>query len=298
MEENINFNENESGNTFSGYKIIIVILAVVIVAISILFYLNVSELKQNKASLTADKELLESQLTTVVANLDSIQTTNVEINRNLELERHRADSLLTKLRAEQKWSYNKIKSYEKELGTLREVMKGYVQQIKELNETNKKLADENVRYQKEIKTATLRADVAEEQSEELTAKIRQGSVIQARELNIIPLRGNREVSRIGRAENLKIELMLVANTIAIPGNRTVYARVIGPDGYALAKSEASLFTYQDSKITYTASREVDYQGKDLNVSLYYACEGLSAGKYTVEIYLDGYKIGTKAVEMK
>ena len=44
-------------------------------------------------------------------------------------------------------------------------------------------------------------------------------------------------------------------------------------------------------LTYSASREIDYKNKDLAVNVYYDGTGITSGKYQVEIYMDGHKIG-------
>ena len=75
------------------------------------------------------------------------------------IERQRADSLMQRLKQERSWSLAKIKQYEKEVGTLRTIMRGYLHQIDSLNTLNKKLIDENVSYRKEITTAQMRAEM-------------------------------------------------------------------------------------------------------------------------------------------
>lgn len=59
-------------------------------------------------------------------------------------------------------------------------MRGYLRQIDSLNTLNKNLIKENVSYRKEISSANLRAEVAEEKASELDTKVRQGAVIRAR----------------------------------------------------------------------------------------------------------------------
>lgn len=47
---------------------------------------------------------------------------------------------------------------------MRTVMEGYIHQIDSLNTLNQKLVNENITYRKEITSARLRADMAEEGS--------------------------------------------------------------------------------------------------------------------------------------
>ena len=48
----------------------------------------------------------------------------------------------------------------------------------------------------------------------------------------------------------------------------------------------------------SAVREIDYQNKDLEVGLYYNGAGITSGTYRVEVYMDGYMIGTTEAYLK
>ena len=125
----------DSGKSIRGYRIVIIILSVILVAISALYF-------------------------------------GIHRQQMLDNERGRADSLMNQLRKERRWSLAKIKQYEKEVGTLRTVMRGYLHQIDSLNSLNQKLITENISYRKEISSATLRAEMAEEKAAELDNKVR------------------------------------------------------------------------------------------------------------------------------
>ncbi len=45
-------------------------------------------------------------------------------------------------------------------------------------------------------------------------------------------------------------------------------------------------------------REIDYQNKDLEVGLYYNGAGITGGTYRVEVYMDGYQIGSAEAYLK
>ena len=144
-----------------------------------------------------------------------------------------------------------------------------------------------------------RAETAEEKSQELSTKVRQGAVIRARDIRLLALsKSDREVSRASRAERLRVDLVLVGNELAEPGERTVYVQIIGPDGYVLANASNALFDFEGDKITFSAARQVDYQNNDLSVSLFYNGSGITSGKYRVKIYTDGNLIGSNEIILR
>ncbi len=282
-----------------GYKLIIIILAALVLVVSGLFLLNINDLKEANQILNDEKISLSEELTLAVDDLNNIKTENDSINLSLDIQKHKADSLLNALKKERNFSRSKIRKYEKELGTLRSIMKRYVYQIDSLNTANKTLSKENIQYRAELKRTALRADAAEEQTQELSAKLRKGSLINARDISLLVSRKpNGSMTRAQRAKSMRIDFTLSANQIALPGERAVYARVITPEGYPLAESSSSLFDFEGEKLTFTAARDIDYQNDDLKVSLYYDCKDLKAGKYIVEVYMDNLIVGSNTIALK
>lgn len=293
------YDEPESNSALKGYKVAIIIMTVLLLALSFQYFRQVNMLRESEEMLSVERDTLQSRLGTIMGEFEDIQTENDTINHMLGIEKQRADSLMDRLRNERSWSYAKIKKYEQELGTLRTVMKGYVHQIDSLNQMNQHLVAENRRVTRELSGAQMRAESAEEQNQEFKSKLKKGAVIRARDITLKALRSNdKETTRVRNASRLRTDLVLSANELAIPGVRVVYIRIIGPEGYVLAGQGGSLFEYEGDKISFSASREVDYQGEDLNVSLYYNGGGITAGKYQLEVYLDGYVVGTNEIILK
>lgn len=282
--------------SIKGYKIVIIILAVILGAISFQYFRQVSQLKEDFA---VERDTLTNQMNVLMSDFNNLQTENDTISYNLGIERHKADSLMQRLNSERTFSRSKIRQYEKEVGTLRTVMRGFVKQIDSLNTLNKQLIAENVDYRKKVTTERLRADIAEEKADELSTKIRKGAVIRARNIALVALSSSdKEVTRASRAARLRVDFVLSANELAHPGDRTVYARITAPDGYIMANASNAVFDFEGDKLTYSASRDVDYQNQDLPVGLYYNGSGITGGKYKVAIFMDGYQIGSSEVIMR
>lgn len=279
-----------------GLKIMIIIMAVILVALSAIYFMQVKQMQEDFA---IERDTLTSQLTSLLNDYDTLKTLNDTLSVHYEGERQKADSLLQTLQKERRLSYAKIREYEKKMTYMREVMTGYIRQIDSLNTINKKLVSENSSIRKKILDYRLRAESAEEKSQELSTKVRQGSVIRARDIRLVALsKSDREVSRANRAERLRVDLVLVGNELSTPGERNVYTQIIGPDGYPLVNGSNALFDFEGSSITYSAMRSVDYQNNDLNVSLFYNGPGITSGKYQVKIYTDGHMIGSSEISLR
>ena len=206
---------------------------------------------------------------------------------------------MEQLKNERRLNYAKIRAYEKEVGTLRTVMQGYIRQIDSLNNINKKLTRENISYKKEISSAKLRAEMAEERAEELNNKVRVGSVIRARSISLEALNAkSKVVTRVKQAARLRVNFVLAANELAEPGNKVIYACVTSPEGYLLASPNAGNFDFEGEKKLYSQQREMAYEGNDLSGAIYIDGTGFTPGTYHIELYTDGRLIGESDVALR
>ncbi len=289
----------DAGKSIRGYRIVIVILSVILVALSALYFGIHRQQTLDNELLQADRDSIQNDLGRLMNDYDNLQSSNDTLSANLNVERGRVDSLMTRLKKERSWNLAKIKQYEKEVGTLRTIMRGYIHQIDSLNTLNKQLITENVSYRKEITSARLRADMAEEKAAELDNKVRAGSVLRARDIRLEALneRSN-PVSRVKNAARLRVDFVLAANDLATPGEKAVYLRIVSPDGYVLTTEAMPTFEFEGEPLSYSAMREVDYQNQDLEVGIYFNSTGFSAGTYTVQLYCEGRLIGSAQIVMR
>ncbi len=293
-------NNNEPADkNLKGYRIVIGLLVVILVAVSALYFSIHNQQQSDYTLLSADRDEVQSNLTELIAEFDDLETSNDELKINMEIERNRADSIITALQRERSFNYSKLKQYEREVGTLRSVMRGYLQQIDSLNNLNQQLISENVSFKKKISSVELRAEEAEERAKELDNRVKEGSRLRAEAISITTLNSKgREVSRAKRADRLSINFTIVPNELAAPGNKEIFARITSPDGYVLATEQIPTFDFNGEKLTYSSSREVDYQNASLPVSIFFAGEGFVEGVYLVELYYSNYMIGTSKVSLR
>jgi cell division protein FtsL len=279
-----------AAKSLKGYKMIVLLLAVILVAVSGLYFYQSHQLK---ADFAIERDTLTNRFQALSDDFSNLETTNLALGDSIVRERGRTDSVLQALAKERNLTRATIRRYEKELGTMRQVMAGYIYTIDSLGRLNQRLASENVTIKREIASERLRADAAEERADDADIKIRQGSRIRAGGVRLALLNGNnREVTRVRNAARLRVDLTLAANDLAQPGTRDIYAIVKGPEGYVLANPQSATFDFEGERTVYSAVRPVDYAGNDLEVSIYYEGGALTAGTYRMEIYVDGMLAGS------
>lgn len=287
----------------STSKVLIGVIVALIVAVVVLGVMYMSQMNQSKstqAQLSQEKDSIEANLTRMVSDYGNLKTSNDTINTQLQGERAKVEGLLGEMRRVKSVSYEQIKQYQSELGTLRAVMRSYVTQIDSLNTLNQALIAENIDVKKSYSSEKTKNQQLAEQNTTLSSQVVKGSIIKARGTNALPISARgKEMTRASRVEKVKVCFTLVENSIAQAGIKMVYLRITSPEGYLLAQSQADVFKAGGENLVYSAKREVDYQNQDVDMCIFYDTRGeLKPGTYSAAVFLDGSQIGTTQFILK
>ena len=113
------------------------IVLAVLAAIAIGLGIALSVVSRNNSSLVRElnkeKEDLSEQFRALQADFDSLNTDYESISHQLDTSREQVAQLIERLQNTDATNRAKIRQYEKELGTLRSIMRGYIIQIDSLN---------------------------------------------------------------------------------------------------------------------------------------------------------------------
>ena len=108
----------------------------------------------------------------------------------------------------------------------------------------------------------------------------------------------REQTRLSRSTQFVVTFTVARNITAEPGERTIYVRIMNPDGSVLSKSASNTFPYENGNILYSMKRTVEYGGEEIPVSMYWDIEEfLMPGTYKADIFADGHHIGSHSFLM-
>lgn len=266
---------------------ILVVVAVALVAVLGYVWSQksslISELEDEKRDLTEQMESLQNDYATLSSDYDSI-------NSQLDTSRAEVADLLERIKKTNATNRAKMRQYEKELGTLRSIMRNYIVQIDSLNSLNHKLTAEAAAARREAAASKAESAQLSQQVENLTGQVAAGSVIKARGLHIAAYNSSDKVTdRSSRTVRLLTSLSLVENDLAPKGPVRVFIRVKDPDGIILTNSNRSSFTFNGETMVASASRRVDYEGSEVELSIYLNdIPEYRKGVYTVEAYTEQF----------
>ncbi len=296
MEE-FNFVEEPTSENGKQKKILIAVAVVLVVLCGVLGYMwhkTDSELdvniEESKAALAASaQDLLDLQ--EAYSGL-SIQYDT--INMQLDSSRMEVELLMQKLQDERKISNATIKQYQKELGTLRTIMKGYIVQIDSLQKLNTKLTADAAAARKEAAASRKKTEELSKTVESLSGQVSAGAIIKAYGLKAEAYNKSDKVTdRSSRTTYILTSLTLGENDLAEKGPVTVYIRVKDPEGFLLVNGNQRAFEYNGEVMNCSASREVDYQGAAVELGIYLNdIPEYTKGVYTVEAYTSKALLGT------
>ncbi len=304
MEEDLKLREIEDRirrekQEKSMKTVMYVLIAVALVLAGVLAYIwyqkstLVKELTLEKQELTEQMVALQNDYATLSSDYD-------DINLQLDSSRIEVQMLIEKITKTEATNRSKIRQYERELGTLRSIMRNYIVQIDSLNTLNRQLTADAAAARREAAESRKRQQELSRTVEDLSGQVAAGAVIKARGLRMEAYNSSDKVTdRSSRVVRLLATLSLVENDLAPKGPVRVYIRVKGPDGILITNDTQRTFELDGEPMICSASREVDYQGKEVELSIYLNdVTGYVKGIYTVEAFTDQSRLGTAELMLR
>lgn len=281
--------EQEAGLKKTMY-ILAAVAAVLFVALAVVWIERsslVKELQIEKEDLTAEMIALQNDYASLSSDYESI-------NMQLDSSREEVSQLIERIKKTEATNRSKIRQYEKELGTLRSIMRNYIVQIDSLNTLNQKLTADAAAARREAAESRRQNEELNKAVESLSGQVAAGSVLKGRGIRLDAYNAsNRITDRSSRVVRLMATLSLVENELADKGPVRVYIQVKDPDGALLTNASSKEFMMEGQPLMASASREVDYQGSEVELSIYLNdIEDYVKGIYTVEAFTEKGSLGT------
>ena len=288
-------------------KIIIIsalaVLGALVIALEISLASTKSNLKESEKQNEEIQELIALEQEEMLNDLQNAQIEYEELKTKilsndslllrLEQEQLRTQQLYEELQNTKATNAAEIKRLKKELKTLRGVLENYMVQIDSLFRENAVLKDENTKLiAGKQKIEKERNDLAKEKKA-LTEKVDIAAQLDATNIEIKMLRSNgKETNNVKKAKQICVSCTISRNVTASTGDKVAYVRIMQPGGEPLTKGYSNTFKYQNRDMSYSMSKEFEFDGEEVPLTFYWNIEEtLQGGCYRAYIFVDGNMIG-------
>jgi hypothetical protein len=255
--------------------------------------------------ITIERDNIKEDLLTLQRDYQTLQASDVALQKDIEEKKVRIEELLKEAEKHKGDRYI-IAKLRKETETLRQIMIGYVHTIDSLNTLNQTLVAEKKTVLKKLDEEKEKQGTLIREKEELKSTIAKGSVLSCFNISAegVSYRkgGKKEIStsKARKTEKIKVNFTLGENKIAKAGEKTVFIRVMTPDGKELAEgyNDNYKFVFGNSVGYYAGKQILNYANTEMSAVAYCNGQGeLVPGKYLIEIVCDGVVVGNTSLSL-
>ncbi len=312
QDNNSSQNPQTTTATKKNTWIFIAVLAVLLVGNIYLFLsknnvTNENQLANNQIdTMSVAMGIMQQDYDAALARLDMLTGKNAQLDSMVQGK----DSEISKLRNQIKNILSNSRSTKSELnqakvliGELNAMVKSYEEQIAELKDENARLTEYNSVVLKE-------RDETVEKNISLQQKVKMGAVLHASNIRFVPIdlrRGGKKEKETSKAKNIdifRLSFDIDENRIAEDGLKNIYIKIIDANGNLLSNTQTGSGTTSDAKgndLNYTLLKQINLKQNEpvKNITADWTqSNSYVQGIYTIELYNEGFKIGSGNITLK
>ncbi|MBC7554908.1 MAG: hypothetical protein H7257_13125 [Taibaiella sp.] len=253
-------------------------------------------------SVKSDRASLQSDFDAASAKIDQLVSLNSKMDSSLQKDKEEIVALQRKIRSllgNKKASVDEMKKAREMINSLTDKTTQYEARIAELEKENTMLTHKNGMLAKERDSAV---------TQNIAIK-KIASVLHASNMRMVALQIKKNGKEVGtskakKADVLRIIFDIDENRIAESGTKQIYLRLLAPDGTMLrsaANSSGMMVTGKGDQLSYSIQKEValikEQKVNDISVD-WRQDEEYPKGNYLIEVYSEGYKVGSGTVNLK
>jgi len=138
------------------------------------------------------------------------------------------------------------------------------------------------------------------QNKELAEKVTLASALHAENVsvNAVSSKGKEREGgkyKAKRIDKLRVNFKLAENAVAKQNEKDIYLRVLDPDGAVLSDmaTGSGSFMFNGKELIYSSKQTISFTNTGQSVDIFYGRGGIPMkdGKYVIELYSEGFKIG-------
>jgi cell division protein ZapB len=286
----------------------IALLSIVVIVQGIKIYLDYQDKAEVKQELAVSEENLGAtmkrleeirveledkiaQIQKLGGDITELEKAKAEVDVELKSVRKRNDKAILELK-------DRVEGYE-------ELLHAKDQEIEHLQSINKELFSENKNLKSTQNVLNDSINRLAKNKDDLQSKVNIASQLKVENVNVVSLssKGKERGSpfRARQLEKLKVEFNIAENNVAPIEGKKIMIRVTDETGKPIFDVEkgSGTFTLDGREEFYTSAQEILFDNTKQKLTFVYEKGSeYASGNYTVDIFTDGYKMGTVQFSVK
>jgi len=254
---------------------------------------EVLSIKTKLDSISTELDLKIAEIQKLGGSVDSL----VALKAQLEKDKKELKNASTYSAA----SYNqKIKNYESVLSEKDGEIARLKQELGVATTKNEELNQKVTGLESEKQLLADSVSTYSAQNKELAEKVTLASALHAENVtvNAVSSKGKEREGgkyKAKRIDKLRVNFKLAENAVAKQNEKEIYLRVLDPDGAVLSDmaTGSGSFIFNGRELIYSSKQTVSFTNTGQSVDIFYGRGGIPMkdGKYAIELYSEGFKIG-------
>ncbi|WP_026260861.1 hypothetical protein [Spirosoma luteum] len=251
----------------------------------------IAKTKLDSISAQLDSKIAEIQR--LGGNIDSL----MKVKTQLEKDKRELRNVGT---FDQKKYNQKIRNYQAILAQKDQEIARLKEENGVLTQQNEALAEENSGLKAERQSLSDSVMSVTTKNQELAEKVSIAAALRAEAVtvNSVNTRGKENdggTYKAKKTDKIHISVLLAPNGLAKKDEKVVYIRVLDPSGAVISDmaTGSGEFTYNGQGMTYTAMQRFNFDNSRQRIDFFYGRGGqrFNPGKYNIEVYSEGFRIG-------
>jgi hypothetical protein len=305
--------KEKKSNSGRIYYIIFILLLLVSNAIFVYNYFTTDKKLVEKTEELFETDSiraeLDRELLLTTQELDEYRGQNEELDAYLK---QKSDSIaefaqrINVLLRQNRLTKAQLDSVYQELDQLRYYKRKYLNQIDSLSNQISMLSSENRNLKSNINQEKRKYEELNMENIKLNNKVAVGAKLNTENILVTGIKARtsgkeRETNRASQTERLKITFIIKENYVADIGKKEIYIKIYGADGTTIYNeaSGSGVFKFEGTESLYSTKKEIDYAQEQQTVTVYWdKGSEFAKGKYKVDLFCEGLRIGTTDFELK
>ncbi|CAG4994985.1 hypothetical protein DYBT9275_01513 [Dyadobacter sp. CECT 9275] len=244
-------------------------------------------------SISAELDVKIAEIQQLGGSVDSL------VSLKAQLEKDKQD--LKNVNSYSQANYNKkIKSYESILNQKDVEISQLKEQLGIVTSKNEELSQQVSGLESERKQLADSVNNYSAANKELNEKVTLASALRAEGLvvNAVSSKGKERAGgkyKAKRIDKLKVSFKLAENAVAKQNEKDIFLRILDPDGAVLSDmaTGSGSFVYGGKEMIYSSKETITFSNTGQMIDIFYGRGGIQMkeGRYAIEVYSEGFKIG-------